>query len=173
MNCPSSGNFLHMCLTDMTFESRLHWVLHVFFCVSRQICRIKTINQAMTTFFQIFINWPITDHLCISLNITKFTQLNVLFCSLFNNAVSNSGHTVLNYWMMLVKGQYTFRKGISNEDAVFKLKDTEFKSINQNMCVEEISCDLAEVLDCMNYEILLTKLHLYGIWGISEDWFRS
>ena len=87
----------------------------------------------------------------------------MLFCSLFNNAVSNSGHTVLNYWMMLVKGQYTFRKGISNEDAVFKLKDTEFKSINQNMCVEEISCDLAEVLDCMNYEILLTKLHLYGI----------
>jgi hypothetical protein len=64
---------------------------------------------------------------------------------------------------MLVKEQYSFRKGISNEDAVFRLKDTEFKSINQNMCVGEISYDFAKVLDCINYEILLTNLHLNGI----------
>jgi len=96
----------------------------------------------------------------------------VLFYSLFNNAVRNSDHTLLYYWMMLVKEQYSFRKGISNEDAVFRLKDTEYKSINQKMCVVGISYDLAKVLDCINYEILLTKLHLCGIWGISEDWFR-
>jgi hypothetical protein len=26
--------------------------------------------------------------------------------------------------------------------------------------------------DFFNYEILLAKLHLYGIGGVSEDWFR-
>jgi hypothetical protein len=37
-------------------------------------------------------------------------------------------------------------------------------------------CMLAEfsviVFDCFNYEILLAKLYLYGICGVSEDWFR-
>jgi len=64
---------------------------------------------------------------------------------------------------MLVTEQYSFRKGISNEDAVFTLKHTKFKSINQKMCVGGISYDLAKALDCMNYEILLAKLHFHGI----------
>ena len=57
----------------------------------------------------------------------------------------------------------SFRKGISNEDAVFRLKDTKFKSINQKMYVGAIAYDLAKAPDCVNYEILLAKLHLYGI----------
>jgi len=32
---------------------------------------------------------------------------------------------------------------------------------------------LAKVSDGMNHEILLAKLHFYGIQGVSEDWFRS
>ena len=36
-----------------------------------------------------------------------------------------------------------------------------------------IFCDLTKAFDCMNHEILLAKLHFYGIWGVYEDWFRS
>ena len=36
-----------------------------------------------------------------------------------------------------------------------------------------IFCDLAKVFDCVNHKILLVKLHLYGIQGVSEYWFRS
>jgi len=32
---------------------------------------------------------------------------------------------------------------------------------------------LAKVFHCMNHEILLAKLHFYGIQGVSEYWFRS
>ena len=41
------------------------------------------------------------------------------------------------------------------------------------MHVGGIVCDLAMTFDCANHEILLAKLHFYGIRGVSEDWFRS
>ena len=41
------------------------------------------------------------------------------------------------------------------------------------MHYKEILCDLAEDFNCMNHEILLAKLHLYGNRGVSENWFRS
>jgi len=25
----------------------------------------------------------------------------------------------------------------------------------------------------VNHEILLAKLHFFGLWGVSDDWFRS
>ena len=62
---------------------------------------------------------------------------------------------------------------ISSEDAAFKLTDSEFKSVNQKMYVGGIFCGLARAFDCLNHEILLAKLHFYGIQGVSEGWFRS
>jgi len=35
-----------------------------------------------------------------------------------------------------------------------------------------IFCDLGKAFDCMNHEVLLPKLHVYGIRGVSGDWFR-
>jgi len=39
-----------------------------------------------------------------------------------------------------------------------------FKSINQHMHVGGIFCDWAAPYDCVHHEILLAKLHFYGIW---------
>ena len=74
---------------------------------------------------------------------------------------------------ILVIGQHGFRKGISRDNTTFRLIEGVFKSINQKMSVGGIFCDLAKAFDCVNHEILLAKLHFYGIRGISEDWFRS
>ena len=32
---------------------------------------------------------------------------------------------------------------------------------------------MARAFDCVNHEILLAKLHFYGIQGVSDVWFRS
>jgi hypothetical protein len=67
----------------------------------------------------------------------------------------------------------TFRKGISTANAAFKLTDCIIKSLNQKMNVGGIFCDLAKAFDCVNHEILLTKLCYFGIKGSTANCFKS
>jgi hypothetical protein len=78
----------------------------------------------------------------------------------------------MDYNNILVPEQFGFRKGISTEDAAYKLTDSVLKSVNQKMHVVGIFCDLAKAFACVNHEILLNKLHFYGIQGIVSEWFR-
>jgi hypothetical protein len=41
------------------------------------------------------------------------------------------------------------------------------------MHVGGISCDLAKAYECVNHELLLSKLHFYGIQNIASQWFIS
>ena len=74
---------------------------------------------------------------------------------------------------ILVTKQYSFRKGISTEDAAFRLTCSVFKPVNQKMHVGGIFYDLAKAFVCVSHEIVSAKSNLYGIQGTSEDWFKS
>ena len=47
------------------------------------------------------------------------------------------------------------------------------KSLNQKRYVGEIFCNCTQAFACVNHEILLAKLHIYGIQQMSGNWFRS
>jgi hypothetical protein len=85
------------------------------------------------------------------------------------NRLSHDMHTN----NILVPEQFGFKQRKSIDNAAFKVTNSVLKSNNQKGHVGEIFCDLAKAFDWVNYEILLVKLHYYGIQGTVANWLRS
>jgi hypothetical protein len=100
-------------------------------------------------------------------------MLLTVLSEVFEKAMHNRLSQHLHANNILVPEQHGFRKGISTENAAVRLTDSVFKSLNQKIHVGGIFSDLAKAFDCVHYEILLPKLHFYGIQGLMADWFRS
>jgi hypothetical protein len=62
---------------------------------------------------------------------------------------------------ILVPEQFGFRIGISTENVAFILTDCILKSLNPRMHVGRVFCELSKAFECINHEILLTKLHFF------------
>jgi hypothetical protein len=74
---------------------------------------------------------------------------------------------------ILVSNQYSFRNGLSTDNAIFQLIESVFKAWNQKDCVAGIFCDLSRAFDCVAHELLVSKLEFYGIRGLYLEWFIS
>jgi hypothetical protein len=74
---------------------------------------------------------------------------------------------------MLVPEQFGCRKGITTENAAFKLRDSILKSINKKMHVGGIFCDLAEAFDCKSLNFINEITFFFGIQVATASWFRS
>jgi hypothetical protein len=95
----------------------------------------------------------------------------------FSKVIKSVMHNRISHYFkannILVSEQFGFRKGISTENAAFKLTDCILKSLNQKMHVGGIFCDLAKAVDCINHEMLLTKFHYFGIKGSTANLLKS
>jgi len=69
--------------------------------------------------------------------------------------------------------QFGFRTSSSTEKASYKLIDDILNALNNRMTVGGIFCDLQKAFDCVNHDILLTKLEFYGITGITHKLIKS
>ena len=69
--------------------------------------------------------------------------------------------------------QFGFRTFSSTEKALYKLIDGILNALNNRMVVGGIFCDLQKAFDCVNHNILLTKLKYYGITGTTHKLIKS
>ena len=79
----------------------------------------------------------------------------------------------LNENSILVEEQFGFREKSSTDLATYALLNTVLSSLNKKHFVGGIFCDLQKVFDCVNHNILLTKLEFYGVSGIANQLMRS
>jgi hypothetical protein len=89
----------------------------------------------------------------------------VLLLTTFSKLLDKVMHSRLSHYLQtnntLFPELFGFRKGISTENAAFKLIDSVLKSVNQNMHIGGIFCDLAKGFDFVNHESLITEIHFF------------
>jgi tellurite resistance protein TehA-like permease len=79
-------------------------------------------------------------------NISKCRPISLLppFSKIFEKAMYSRLNQHLYTNNILIPEQYTFRKGVSTEDAAFTLTDIVLISLNQKLHVGGIFCDLSK-----------------------------
>jgi len=74
---------------------------------------------------------------------------------------------------IISKAQYGFRRGFTTENAVYKLINELLNALNNKQIVGGIFCDITKAFDCVDHEILISKIEKCGIIGKGKKLFQS
>ena len=74
---------------------------------------------------------------------------------------------------LLANEQFGFRKDLSTESATQALLHTVLQSLDSKKLVGGLFCDIQKAFDCVDHEILLSKLEFYGVTGVALKLMRT
>ena len=74
---------------------------------------------------------------------------------------------------VLSNNQFGFRSGRSTSQAILRLLNYIYPSLDSSHSVLSIFCDFSKDFDSVDHSILLGKLYHYGIRGVCYRWFES
>ena len=79
---------------------------------------------------------------------------------------------VLNLSEILYRFQFGFPKGFSTNHALFSIVE-QIRALDKKMFTCGVFIDLEKAFDTVNHNILLYKLHHYGVRDVTNNWFSS
>ncbi len=91
----------------------------------------------------------------------------------FEKLVCKQLNTFLDNNNIIVNNQSGFRRNHSTETSLLQSTEMWLKSIDQGLINGVIFLDLKKAFDTIDHQILLSKLHAYGIRGNAFKWFQS
>jgi hypothetical protein len=80
-------------------------------------------------------------------------------------------HSIKNN--ILAEEQFDFKSKSAKNDAIYKLTKEILIALNNKLMVGGLFCDLEKAFDCVNHEILHSKMEFCGVKGKAKLWFES
>ena len=140
--------------------------------IANEICECITliINQSITTAISAIDRLKVANVVSIfkkndQSDIKNYRPISILptISKLFENVMQAQLIEYFTSHNLLASQQYGFRSNRSTELAALGLMDRNVNCMNQNSCPINIYLDLSKAFDSLKYDILLSKLHYYGL----------
>jgi hypothetical protein len=125
----------------------------------------------MNTNFQIIPVYKSGDQTNIS-NYRPISLL-ILFSKIFEKVIYNRLYQHFDSNTIFAPEQYGFRINSSTELATYNLLSNILSGLNNKSIVGSVFCDLMKAFNCVDYEILISKLEFYGLIGKANQLIKS
>ncbi len=108
-------------------------------------------------------------------SVTNYRPVSVLpvFSKLFEKIVYNRIVEFIDKYNILSENQFGFRRNRSTHMAISALVEKFHTAVEDNKFMVGLFIDLSRAFDTISHDILLAKLSMYGIRGVTLDWIKS
>ena len=115
---------------------------------------------------------PKQGDLSLTQNYRPISLLNT-FSKIFEKLMYKRLYAYLEKNEILYKKQYGFRSKKSTSDALISNTIEFYKALDKGNIIFSMFLDFRKAFDCVDPQILISKLRYYGVRGIATKWFES